>query len=86
MKLASVTLSTFGCLIKTEVAEVGKILLTKAFQLSWIVLAALVKNQAWYFKLYVCILGAGDFWQNVWKAEGTESHVKLLHVQPEESD
>lgn len=85
MKLASMTLSTFGCLIKIKVAEVGKILLTKAFQLSWIVLAAPVKNQGWYFKLCLCILGAGDFWQSVWKAE-FYSRVKLLHVQPEESD
>lgn len=36
MELASLTLSTFSCLIKIKVAEVGKILLTKVFQLSWI--------------------------------------------------
>lgn len=52
MKLTSVTLRTFGCLIKIQVVEVGKILLTKAFQLSWIVLAASVKKQGWFFKLY----------------------------------
>lgn len=39
MKFASIALCAFGCLIKFKVDEVGKILLTKTFQLSWIVLA-----------------------------------------------
>lgn len=65
MKLGSVTLSTVGCLIKIKVAEVGKFLLTKTFQLSWIVSAAPVKSQGQYFQVHLCTLGGGDFWQSV---------------------
>lgn len=79
MKLASITLSTFGCLIKIKVIEVGKILVTKTFQLSWIVLAAPVKDQGRYFQLRLCILGTGDFWQSVsGKQKGQSSWHHIL--------